>query len=118
MRRSAIFLGVVGVVAFVALTLLAAPAGAQTSGLRDPFDPLVLPGVLPGDSTAPTSPTVPDDPVVAPDPDPAPPVTDDLPTTGGNPRDWVAIAYMLIAIGTGLVAFARVNDPPPRGVSF
>ena len=112
MRRSAIFLGVVGVAALVAL--LAAPAGAQTSGLRDPFDPLVLPD----DSTAPTSPTVPDDPVVAPDPDPAPPVTDDLPTTGGDPRDWVAIAYMLIATGTGLVAFARVNDPPRRRVSF
>lgn len=86
---------------------LAAPAMAQ----RDPFDPLVT---EPG-TEAPAG----DGTVIAPE-DPTEPVTppnDVMANTGADVSVWVAVAYVLVALGGGLLLLAHALDlrPLPRG---
>ena len=89
--------------------VLLAPAGAalaQDAPARDPFLPLVQPEpVATGDGTTdPTDPTVSVDPV----PDP----TDPLPTTGSSSTlSWAGFGYVLVALGTGAVALAKLYGP-------
>ena len=105
MRRLACLVGVFTVL------FLAAPATAQE--LRDPFDPLLTTG---GSDT--TDPVTSDTPVTTPPTDtplenPTPP-TDNLPTTGSDPRSWLALGYFLLAAGTTMIAMARVAESGAR----
>ena len=106
MRRSILVGG------FVATFVLAVagPASAQER-LRDPFDPLVDTNA---DTTTTTTTTT--DPAIdttAPDTDPAVDPDDGLPTTGVDPRSWLAFAYVLIACGGGLLILARTHRTGP-----
>ncbi len=109
-------------VVIAALGLVFVPvssAAAQTTGLRDPFDPLLsvdaggetATGTTAGTGTDVDDPTVPDDSV-------APPTDDELPTTGADPTNWLAAAYILVALGGGLVASAKLLRPSPRRVEL
>lgn len=103
MRRSlpTTFLALIAVLSF------AAPAAAQS--VRDPFDPL-LSTFTTGTSTEDPTTTNPVDPVIdeAPLVNPAP-STDNLPSTGRDPKNWLGIAYVLLAIGTALLVIGRLD---------
>ena len=101
------FLGLAAiVVAFVALAPL---AYAQTdTSVRDPFVPLVQPSPL-ASGTDPTVPTDPTNPV-----EPVPPPVEPMPQTGSSTATWVGFGYVLVALGTGSVALARVLGPQRR----
>ena len=99
------------VAGFVLLPLTA--ARAQDPGLRDPFDP-----ILSAEDAA-TSPTEPDDatdPVTVTEPDvlDPDPASDGLPSTGQDPRNWLAVAYVLVAAGGALVALPRLTGERRR----
>ena len=110
MRKALLMIGVTGL-----LTGPIGSANAQTTGLRDPFDPLLTAETSDGtttDTPAGTGtgvddPTVPDDPA-------GPPSDDELPATGVDPMNWLAAAYVLVALGAALVASARVLRPAQR----
>ena len=81
---------------------MAAPAWAQET--RDPFDPLLSnetseSGTTETGSSDPTT----TDPVTPPAEEPPAetplPSDDDLPQTGTDPRNWLAVAYVLVAAG-------------------
>ncbi|HYN35567.1 MAG TPA: hypothetical protein VEV82_01185 [Actinomycetota bacterium] len=93
--------------ALIVVLTFAAPAAAQS--VRDPFDPLLSTSTT-GTSTEDPTTTNPIDPVIdeAPLVDPAP-STDDLPNTGSYPKNWLAIAYVLLAMGTALLAIGRLD---------
>ena len=100
---------VIGIAAVGLLFSLSSPALAQTSGLRDPFEPLISPeDETPTDTTnTDTTTTDPTEPTVTvPDPD------DGLPNTGSNTTDWLAIAYVLVAAGAGTLSLAKWNRAP------
>jgi LPXTG-motif cell wall-anchored protein len=105
---------VIGMAAVGLLLTLSSPAVAQTSGLRDPFEPLISPEDETSTDTTTTDTTTTDPTdtgatVTVADPD------DGLPNTGSNATDWLAIAYVLVAAGAGALAFARVNKGGPFG---
>lgn len=82
----------------------AAPASAQEAGLRDPFDPLL--SVDTGTTTdTTTTDTTTETTTETTETDPAP--TDGLPATGVDPTSWFAIAYVLLVVGVGALAFSR-----------
>ena len=97
------------VLAVVAVVLLPGAAHAQEAGLRDPFDPLLTTGdetttttdTGNGDTTSTIDTTTDTDIDTVP--------TEDLPTTGTDPRSWLALAYVLLAAGAGILAYARFN---------
>jgi hypothetical protein len=96
MKRLLLFVCVVGI-----LNALAAPALAQ----RDPFDPLVTENT--GDTT-----TAPESSGDTNDAETDPVVEDSsLAATGSNSTAWFAIAYVLIAVGAGLVIMGRIGSP-------
>ena len=106
MRRLACLVGVFTVL------FLAAPAAAQE--LRDPFDPLLTTG---GSDTTDTVPPTSDTPVTTPpteNPLETPTPTDNLPTTGSDPKSWLALGYFLLAAGTTMIAMARVAEHGAR----
>ena len=110
MRKTLLAIGV--------LSLLVGPiasAQAQTTGLRDPFDPLLTVETADGTTTGtPTgTDTDIDDPTVLDDPA-APSSDDELPATGADSTNWLAAAYVLVALGAGLVATARLLRPAER----
>ena len=101
----------------VAIVLLPATAQAQETNLRDPFDPLLTTETdtdgttdTTGDTTGTTDTTTDTD--TDTDTDTAP--TDGLPTTGADPRSWLAVAYVLLAVGVGMLGYARFNRGPQR----
>jgi hypothetical protein len=98
MKRFLLFVCVIGI-----LNALAVPALAQ----RDPFDPLVT------QSSGDTTTTAPDTSGSTNDSEPTDPAVDDssLAATGSTPTPWFAIAYVLIAVGAGLVVMGRVGAP-------
>lgn len=86
---------------------IAPPGNAHPRGIRDPFQPVVVPGAAvagaPETATAEGA---------AVQPETAPATTSEgLAATGGDPRSWVLIAYVLIAIGAGGVAIAKNAQP-------
>ena len=93
--------------------LVAAPAGAQ---VRDPLDPLLTTGSETGTDT--DTGTTTDTPVTTPPAEnplvnpPSP--TDDLPNTGTDPKNLLALAYVLLAAGAVMVAISHVGQPNPR----
>jgi hypothetical protein len=102
MRKLPALLGIV-----LALSVVVAPAAAAQEGVRDPFLPLIAPpGQEDGTVAQPGDPT---DPTVSVEPAP----TEPLPTTGSSPAPWLAIAYVLVAFGTGAIVLSRVLGPPP-----
>ena len=90
--------------ALIVVLMLAAPASAQS--VRNPFDPL-LSTTTTDSSTDPIT-TDPTDPVIdeVPLDNPAP-STDDLPNTGGDPKNWLGISYVLLAMGAALLVIGR-----------
>ena len=103
----------------VATVLLPVTAQAQETNLRDPFDPLLTTETetdgttdTTGDTTGTTDTTTDTDTDTNTDTDTAP--TDDLPTTGVDPRSWLAVAYVLLAVGVGMLGYARFNRGPQR----
>lgn len=112
MRKWALIAAIVGLLA------VPATASAAPSGLRDPFDPLLT--VDTGDGTTtdgtPTADTDTDDTTTTTDPAPAP-SDDGLPTTGRDAMDWLVLAYVLVALGGGLLAVSRVARPARKRLS-
>ena len=104
MCRLACLVGVFTVV------FLAAPAAAQE--LRDPFDPLLTTGGSDTTGTVTSDPPVSTPPTDTPLENPTP--TDNLPTTGSDPKSWLALGYFLLAAGTTLIAMARVAEHGTR----
>jgi hypothetical protein len=100
---------VLSVCAAALLVAAASPALAQ----KDPFDPLVTEDTGATDTTAPTDPTEPDVTVDPGDGAPAPPADEPMPDTGTDPSRWLAIAWLAIAAGAGLVMLARILRPAP-----
>jgi hypothetical protein len=88
--------------AFVVVTLLAAPALAQ----RDPFDPVIDPN--PPTTTTDGTTSSGEGPVVQPVPG-----TDVMANTGSDPSPWLAIAYALVAVGAGAIVIAKLHQPAP-----
>jgi hypothetical protein len=99
---------VLSVCAAALLVAAASPALAQ----KDPFDPLVT-----EDTTGATDTTAPTETDITVDPgdgaDPAPPADEPMPDTGTDPSRWLAIAWLAIAAGAGLVMLARILRPAP-----
>ena len=101
--------------ALLAAVLAPTAARAQEAGLRDPFDPLITVEDDTTTTTTDTDTTDTDDTTTTTtdtDPDPAP--TDGLPTTGSDPRSWLAIAYVLLAAGAVILALTREVRALPR----
>ena len=92
-----------------------ASANAAPSGLRDPFDPVLTVDTTDGTTTdgTPTTDDGATDPTTTTDPAPAPD-DDGLPTTGGDTKSWLAMAYVLVALGSGVLAAARFARPATR----
>ncbi len=97
MRRAAVALLCVA----VTLISLAPSAFAHQAGLRDPFEPLVDPQA-PGTTTATTTTDTVDATTTTVDT-----TEEGLPTTGGDPFSWLAVAYVLVAGGASALAMAR-----------
>lgn len=108
MSRVAVLLGVI-----VAATFLSSGAAhAQERGLRNPFDPLLgtEEGTTTSDTdTGDTTGTTDTTDTTTTDTDTGTAADDDLPTTGADPRSWLALAYVLLAAGAGILAYVRVN---------
>ena len=101
--------------ALFAVLFVAAPAGAQ---VRDPFDPL-LTTESKTDTTAPSGETGTTPVVTPPESDPIenpPPPTDGLPNTGSDPKNLLALAYVLLAAGTVMVAISHLGELRTRRV--
>lgn len=99
-------LTLVALLAFTCLALAAGPAFAQ----RDPFDPLIDPNAATdsGGGTTTGGQTTGGSTVFQPTDG-----SDVLADTGSDPSPWMAIAYALIAIGTGALVIARMHQPQP-----
>ena len=98
----------------------AAPVHAAPSNLRDPFRPLLTQetddDTTAGDPTTTGDPTTDTtDPTAVDDPN-TPPADDGLPTTGSETTNWLAAAYLLLAVGALLIVFGRFTRSPGRGV--
>ncbi|HVF54358.1 MAG TPA: hypothetical protein VNC78_12255 [Actinomycetota bacterium] len=96
------------IVVFGLLLALAGPASAQQPIGRDPFDPVVSAdqggdGAI-GEVTGEIDPVVPGTVTE----------TEPLPTTGAEPRSWLALAYILVALGAGTLLVTRVMTLPPQ----
>jgi LPXTG-motif cell wall-anchored protein len=100
MRR---WLAIASLVAVVGL-IVAAPALAQQ---RDPFDPVIEPQetvVATGEGGTPEPGTTPAEDTAG---------TEQLPNTGGDPNAWLVAAFVLIALGAGVVVVAKSFGPAP-----
>ncbi len=98
------FLGIGAIV--LASLAASAPALAQDDApVRDPFVPLVQPSPV---ATG-TDPTVPVDPAAPVDPAPDP--NEPLPGTGSSAATWFGLGYVLVALGAGAVAVAKLFAP-------
>jgi LPXTG-motif cell wall-anchored protein len=112
----------VGAGAWILLVALAAPAAGQA---RDPFDPVIDTSVeTTTDTSQTTSPTSPTESASTSETTTTTTATDEgtLPTTGSSVTSWLAIAYVLVAAGAGILLLARTEDErgsgdarPPRG---
>jgi hypothetical protein len=102
----------------VLLTLVAAPAVAQ----RDPFAPRADEsrvagaqqedaGVFQPEGDAQPAEEAAEEAQPAPEQDPAP---ESLPVTGGEVGPWLAVAYILVALGVGTIVLARSFGPLAR----
>lgn len=113
-RTSGTHLGAVQrlVLAAVMIVALLAPAAALAQQ-RDPFDPLVKEGS--GSTISASTDTTDGEDSATRNNDAAQqPVADEsLPTTGGDATSWLALAYMLIAVGAGVLLLGRVLAPRP-----
>ncbi|MFN2524905.1 MAG: hypothetical protein ABR505_01360 [Actinomycetota bacterium] len=98
--RKLVFLGTL-------LIALAIASGASAQ-VRDPFDPLIVPGGTGGAVTAP------EDEAAQP-PAPAPDVsTDRLGDTGFDPAPYLVVAYGLLALGGAALFLSRNSLLPSR----
>lgn len=113
MRKS---LAVAAVLAILVLPTASAHAAPRAPDLRDPFRPLL--SAATDDTTATSNPGTDDpgvdDPSTVGDPDPAPPADDGLPATGTETANWLAAAYVLVAIGGALLTFGCLSGPRRR----
>jgi hypothetical protein len=100
-KRFGLLLATVGV-----LTVATVPAVAQQ---RDPFDPLVSTGSATTDDTggAPTSTDISASTSTESSADTTVEESS-LPSTGSGVSEWLAIAYILVAIGAGCLLIAKV----------
>lgn len=98
-KRYGLLLATVGV-----LTVAAVPAVAQQ---RDPFDPLVSTGSATTDDTG-GAPTSTDTSANSSESSADTTVEESsLPSTGSGVSEWLAIAYILVAIGAGCLLIAK-----------
>ncbi len=81
---------------------------AALAQVRDPFDPLVVPGTETGAVTAPEDGAV--QPVDAVGEVPS----DRLADTGFDPASYLAVAYALLVFGAGAIYLARLRLQPTR----
>jgi hypothetical protein len=98
------------IVALVALIVaVPASAAAQQAGLRDPFDvppAAETPATTTGVTETETGTTDVGEPVTVDS-------NDGIPQTGTDPHMWLAVAYLLIAVGAALVWLGRARQIPP-----
>lgn len=97
---------VIVVVAGTAAALLMLDGSARAQQ-RDPFDPLVSPGATATDDTGVTGTSV-EGAGDTTDTAPAPSVEESsLPSTGPGVTGWLAVAYVLVAIGASLILLTK-----------
>ena len=91
------------------------PAPRGPLGFRDPFDPVLTVDIDVGYHRTDGTPTT-DTTSRKRRPATTMPRTDDgLPNTGSDPTNWLAYAYVLVAVGTGVLTMARVIRPAQTG---
>ena len=98
---------IVSAIVVAALGIWAAPVSAQEQ--RDPFDPLLSNETSDSGATdTGSTDTSTTDPVTPPAEEPPAesplPSDDDLPQTGTDPKSWLAVGYVLVAVGATLYA--------------
>src|SRR5688572_15388916 len=97
MRRILVILG---------LCLVALAAASPAHAQRDPFEPAIESGAQEPGAEQPAT-------QIEPEPgEAAPPQR--LADTGSDARSWLALAYALIVLGVGVLAFVRVGRLPAR----
>jgi hypothetical protein len=97
---------------FLGSLLIALSIGSAASAqVRDPFEPLVVPGGAGGAVTVPEG-------EAAQPPAPAPDVsTDRLGDTGFDPAPYLVVAYGLLALGAGALFLSKTAPAPGRRVT-